>query len=159
MAQPAIKAKANKYFLNFYAGLITGILIGSILASALISYRIDTFYERIAALENTISEKDAKLESLEKSINSKKYVLKEIEVILLFNENDIDDLEIMHIEKTVKEKYNILLGNEIKSIDPDIITLIIDKRILRMNGKEIQLHVNKLMLSEILKLWIEINVL
>ncbi|NLX64707.1 MAG: hypothetical protein GX022_08055 [Clostridiaceae bacterium] len=159
MAQPAIKAKANKYFLNFYTGLVTGILTGSILAFMLVSYRIDTFYERIAALENTISEKDAKLESLEKSINSKKYVLKDIEVILLYNENEIDDLEIMHIEKTVIEKYNILLGNEIKSIDPDIITLIIDKRIMRMNGKEIQLGVNKLMLSEILKLWIEIKVL
>ncbi|NLE26362.1 MAG: hypothetical protein GX625_13660 [Clostridiaceae bacterium] len=156
MAQHRIKA--NKYFLNFYVGLITGVLIGSILAFTLISYRIDTFYEKIAALENTILEKDAKLENLEKSINSNKFILRDIEIVLLFEENDIDHLEMIYIEKTVKEKYSILLGTEVKSIDPDIITLVIDKRILKMNGKEIQLHVNKLKLTDVLKLWIDVEV-
>ncbi|NLO99472.1 MAG: hypothetical protein GX386_04175 [Clostridiaceae bacterium] len=156
MAQHRIKA--NKYFLNFYAGLITGVLLGSALAITLVSYKIDIFYEKIAALENTIIEKNAKLENLEKSINSNKFVLKDIEIILLYEDNEIDHLETIHIEKTVKEKYSILLGTEVKSIDPDIITLVVDKRILKMNGKEIQLHVNKLKLTEVLKLWIEADV-
>ena len=156
MAQYRIKA--NKYFLNFYVGLIAGVIIGSVLACTLVSYRIDTFYEKIAFLENTILEKNAKLENLEKSINSNKFILKDIEVVLLFDENEIDHLEIIHIEKTVKEKYSILLGAEVKSIDPDIITLVIDKRILKMNGKEIQLHVNKLKLTDVLKLWIDVEV-
>lgn len=152
------KIKANKYFLNFYVGLIAGIIIGSVLACTLISYRIDTFYEKIAFFENTILEKNAKLENLEKSINSNKFILKDIEVVLLFDENEIDHLETIHIEKTVKEKYSILLGAEVKSIDPDIITLVVDKRILKMNGKEIQLHVNKLKLTDVLKLWINVEV-
>lgn len=156
MAQHRIKA--NKYFLNFYAGLITGVLLGSALAITLVSYKIDIFYEKIAALENTIIEKNAKLENLEKSINSNKFVLKDIEIILLYEDNEIDHLETIHIEKTVKEKYSILLGTEVKSIDPDIITLVVDKRILKMNGKEIQLHVIKLKLTEVLKLWIEADV-
>lgn len=156
MAQHRIKA--NKYFLNFYAGLITGVLLGSALAITLVSNKIDIFYEKITALENTIIEKNAKLENLEKSINSNKFVLKDIEIILLYEDNEIDHLETIHIEKTVKEKYSILLGTEVKSIDPDIITLVVDKRILKMNGKEIQLHVNKLKLTEVLKLWIEADV-
>ena len=156
MAQYRIKA--NKYFLNFYVGLIAGVIIGSVLACTLISYRIDAFYEKIAFLENTILEKNAKLENLKKSINSNKFILKDIEVVLLFDEDEIDHLEIIHIEKTVKEKYSILLGAEVKSIDPDIITLVIDKRILKMNGKEIQLHVNKLKLTDVLKLWIDVEV-
>lgn len=156
MAQYRIKA--NKYFLNFYVGLIAGVIIGSVLACTLVSYRIDAFYEKIAFLENTILEKNAKLENLKKSINSNKFILKDIEVVLLFDEDEIDHLEIIHIEKTVKEKYSILLGAEVKSIDPDIITLVIDKRILKMNGKEIQLHVNKLKLTDVLKLWIDVEV-
>ncbi len=156
MAQHRIKA--NKYFLNFYVGLIAGVIIGSVLACTLISYRIDAFYEKIAFLENTILEKNAKLENLKKSINSNKFILKDIEVVLLFDENEIDHLETIHIEKTVKEKYSILLGAEVKSIDPDIITLVVDKRILKMNGKEIQLHVNKLKLTDVLKLWINVEV-
>ncbi|MGI6085259.1 MAG: hypothetical protein ACOYIF_07400 [Acetivibrionales bacterium] len=151
------KIKCNKYFLNFSAGLITGFLIGSVLFCSLVSGKIDSFYERIAALENTILDKNAKLENLEKSINSNKFILKDIEVVLVFKEDDIDDLEIIHIEKTVKEKYGALLGSEIKSLDPEIIVLIIDNRILKMNGKELQLHVNKLMLTEILKLWISVD--
>ncbi|NLL67283.1 MAG: hypothetical protein GX236_06250 [Clostridiaceae bacterium] len=152
------KIRINNYFLNFFIGLIAGVIIGSVLACTLISYRIDAFYEKIAFLENTILEKNAKLDNLEKSINSNKFILKDIEVVLLFDEDDIDHLEIIHIEKTVKEKYSILLGIEVKSIDPDIITLIVDKRILKMNGKEIQLHINKLKLTEVLKLWIDVEI-
>lgn len=151
------KIKSNKYLLNFSAGLVTGVLIGSVLFCTIISGKIDTFYEKIAALENTILDKNAKLENLEKSINSSKFVLKDIEVVLVFDDNDIDDLEIIHIEKTVKEKYGTLLGSEVKSIDPEIIVLVIDNRILKMNGKELQLHVNKLMLTELLKLWINVE--
>lgn len=152
------KIRINNYFLNFFIGLIAGVLIGIISFSTLISCKIDSFYEKIASLENIILDKNAKLENLEKSINSKKFVLKDIEVILLSKEKDIDDLETMHIEKTIKEKYSILLGIEVKSIDPDIITLIVDKRILKMNGKEIQLHINKLKLTEVLKLWIDVEI-
>jgi hypothetical protein len=152
------KIRINNYFLNFFIGLIAGVLIGIISFSTLISCKIDSFYEKIAFLENTILEKNAKLDNLEKSINSNKFILKDIEVVLLFDEDDIDHLEIIHIEKTVKEKYSILLGIEVKSIDPDIITLIVDKRILKMNGKEIQLHINKLKLTEVLKLWIDVEI-
>ena len=90
--------------------------------------------KKIAALENTIIEKNAKLENLEKSINSNKFVLKDIEIILPYEDNEIDHLETIHIENS-KRKYSILLGTEVKSIDPDIITLVVDKRILKMNGK------------------------
>lgn len=128
------------------------------MAITLVSYKIDIFYEKNCSSRKYYNRKNAKLENLEKSINSNKFVLKDIEIILLYEDNEIDHLETIHIEKTVKEKYSILLGTEVKSIDPDIITLVVDKRILKMNGKEIQLHVNKLKLTEVLKLWIEADV-
>jgi hypothetical protein len=152
-----VKNKKYAYIMNLFAGTIIGVILGIVFLSAITSHRIDFFYERIAALENTILDKNAKLENLEKSINSKRFVLKDIEVILAFEEDGIDELEIMHIKKTVKEKYSTLLGSEVKSIDPEIIVLVIDNRILKMNGKEFQLHVNKLMMTEILKLWIDVD--
>lgn len=153
-----VKIKKYVYIMNLFAGTIIGVILGIVFLSAITSHRIDVFYEKIASLENTILDKNAKLENLEKSINSKKFILKDIEAILVFEEGGIDELEIMHIKKTVKEKYSALLGSEVKSIDPEIIVLVIDNRILKMNGKEFQLHVNKLMLTETLKLWINVDI-
>jgi len=155
MAQ--VKHKKAGYILNLITGAIIGIITGISFMAAVTSHRIDILYEKIAVLESTILDKDVKLENLEKSINSNKFILKDIEVILSLSEDDIDELETMHIIKTVKEKYTPLLGSEIKSIDPEIIALIIDNRILKMNGKDFQLHVKKLMLTETLKLFIDVT--
>lgn len=152
-----VTTKKSGYMLFLITGTIIGILTAAVALSSITCHRIDILYEKIADLENTILDKNAKLENLEKSINSKRFVLKDIEVILAFEEDGIDELEIMHIKKTVKEKYSTLLGSEVKSIDPEIIVLVIDNRILKMNGKEFQLHVNKLMMTEILKLWIDVD--
>lgn len=152
-----VKQKKYGYILSLLSGIIIGVISGALLLSALTSHRIDILYERIAALENTILDKNAKLENLEKSINSEKFVLKDIEVVLAFEKDDIDELEIMHIKKTVKEKYNPLLGSEIRSIDPEIIALIIDNRILKMNGKEFKLHTDRIVLTETLMLRINVD--
>ena len=51
------------------------------------------------------------------------------------------------------------LGKEIKSLDADILVQVIDKRILRFDSTEYQLIVNKLVLSDILKLWVGVSLL
>ncbi|HHW22304.1 MAG TPA: hypothetical protein GXX26_05400 [Clostridiaceae bacterium] len=154
-----VKSRKIGYIINLLTGIIIGAISGVAILSAITCHRIDVLYERIAALENTILDKNAKLENLEKSINSKKFVLKDIEVMLLFEKDSLDELETMHIKKTVKEKYSVLLGSEVKSIDPELIVLIIDNRILKMNGKEFRLRVNRLILTETLKLWIDVGMI
>jgi hypothetical protein len=51
------------------------------------------------------------------------------------------------------------LGKEVKSLDADILVQVIDKRILRFDDTEYQLTVNKLVLSDILKLWVGVSLL
>jgi len=139
-------------------GIITGILIGISILSIVVSYRMDTHYKEITYLKNTIQDKDARLEKLEKSINTQKVILKDIEVILNFGENkDGDEIDKIDIEKTIKEKYSTLLGKEVKNIDTDILIEVVDKRILKIDDKEYKMQVEKLIVTEILQIFIKVE--
>lgn len=157
-----IGKKIYPFTICFITGLLWGVIIGAISISMLVGMRMDAFYERIAYLENTIIDKDEKLAKLEKSINNKNIVLKDIEVVLEFNnisEEQITQLDNIEIEKSIKEKYRSSLGKEVKGLDAEILQQIIDKRILKFDGTEYQLTVNKLVLTDILKLWVQVSLI
>lgn len=156
------KSTGYKFFVCFITGLLWGTVIGAVGISMLISYRMDAFYKEIAYLEHTIADKNEKLEKLEKSINNSNIVLKDISIVLEFtnlSEEQINQIDNIQIEKAIKEKFRTLLGKEIKNLDADILIQVIDKRILKLNNAEYQLTVNKLILSDVLKLWIEVSLL
>lgn len=152
-AMEDIKIKRFKYMTYFITGLIWGILIGTLIITSLVSYRMDEHYKEITYLENIISDKDSRLEKLEDTINTQYVVLKDIEIYLDFQGDEIDKIE---IEKAIKEKYSTLLGKEVKSIDADILVEVIDKRIFKLGKKEYRLKIDKLILTEILKVYIEV---
>lgn len=138
----------------FIAGILVGIIMGTAALIVIVSYRIDSYYERIVYLEQVIQDKNVILEKFQKNVNTQSLVIKNIEVVLLFNGNEIDKIT---LEKSVKEKYSTLLGKEVKKIDPDLIIEVVDKRILRIGDKEYKLRVNKLILTEVLKIWISVD--
>jgi len=155
-----LKKNGSKFIFCFIVGIITGILIGTSILSIIVSYRMDTHYKEITYLENTIQDKDARLEKLEKSINTQGVILKDIEVSLNFGEDkDGDEIDKIDIEKTIKEKYNTLLGKEVKNIDTDILIEVVDKRILKIDDKEYKMQVEKLIVTEILKIFINVETL
>ncbi|WP_313344040.1 hypothetical protein [Sedimentibacter sp.] len=150
-----------RFFICFLTGMLWGVIIGALGISTIISYRMDTFYEKIAYLENTIIDKDEKLEKLEKSINQSSIVLKDIIIDLdfsSFSKEQIDQIDSISIEKTIKEKFTSLLGKEVKNLDADILMQVVDKRILKFDAVEYQLTVSKLVLSDVLKLWVNVSV-
>jgi len=153
-----LKRTGVKFVFCFMVGIITGILIGAATLSIIVSYRMDTHYRQITYLQNTIQDKDARLEKLEKSINTQKVIIKDIEVILNFGENkDGDEIDKIDIEKTIKEKYSTLLGKEVKNIDTDILIEVVDKRILKIDDKEYKMQVEKLIVTEILQIFIKVE--
>lgn len=160
-----LKKTSFRYFFCFAVGVITGIIIGTAALSIIVSYRIDTYHKKITHLETDIQDKNARLEKLEQSINTQKYILKDIEIILLFNEGEqeneaeeVDEIEKIEIEKNIKEKYALLLGKEVKNIDADMIAEIIDKRIFKIEDREYKLHVSRLVLTDILKIWVSVTI-
>lgn len=157
-----IKDKAYEFFICFATGIILGTLIGSLSISALISCKIDKFYERIAYLESEIQSKNEKLDKLEQSINKSAIVLRDIIIVLNTSdssEEKIEGIDYINIEKSIKEKFVFLLGKEIKDIDGETLLQIIDKRIFKIGKAEYQISVQKLILTDILKLWVNISII
>lgn len=149
-----------KYFLFFILGLFIGGMVGIITINLLISYRIDNYIKEIKHLDKVIEEKDFRLQKLEKNINDKRLLIKDVEIELRYeNEEENDDIVKITLEKHIKDRLKCLLGKEVENIDGDILLEIIDKRIMKIEDKEYQLKVEKIMISKVVKLWIEIKVI
>lgn len=154
----------TRFVLVFITGVITGILIGVSALSALISYRMDRYYQEVRKLQTIIEEKDVKLkkldEKLEESVNRNKLILKGVEVVLNFGDGEEEDeIDRMTLEKHIKEKYNHLLGQEVKSIDVNIAAEVIDKRIFKIDDREYKLKVSRITLAEVLTIWVNVEVM
>lgn len=149
-----IKTRRPAIMFGFIAGIFTGVLIGLWVMVTLVSYRMESFHKMNAYHESVIKEKNTQLEQLEKSVNKGKYILKSVEVIFLCENEEVD---ILLFETELKKKYNTLLGREVQSLDAEMIAEVADKRIFRMDNGQYQLFVQKLILAENLKLWVEIR--
>lgn len=146
------------FIICFVTGLLAGVLIGIVALSIIVSYRMDNYYKQISYLENIIRDKDERLEKLEKSINTQSHIIKDIEVNLIFDKGgNNDEIDEMEIEKVIKEKYNTLLGKEVKSVDAHIVVEVVDKRILKIQSGDYKLQVDKLILTEIMSIWIKVT--
>lgn len=137
---------------------LTCFMIGVILGSAslvfVVSYRVDSYYKKVKYLENTIKDRDIRLEKLQDSFDKSKFILSDIEVIMKFDGYELDKIT---IENIIKSKYSTLLGKEVDSIDTDIILQVIDDTVIRLNRKEYIVNIEKLVLSKELKLWVKIE--
>lgn len=141
--------------MTIFTGIVIGFLAGGVTVNALISFRVDMYHKRIKYLEAVIDERNIKLEKLEESINKKRYILKDVEIILLYEDDNIDKIT---LEKSIKDKYSTLIGKEVKTIDSDLLVEIVDKRIMIIKNKKYKLKLSRLMLTEVLKIWIEVKV-
>lgn len=137
-------------------GIIIGVIMGATILSVFISYRIDKYHEEIQYLKNTIEDKDIKLKKLEEAIDKWRMVLKDIKINLEFQGSEIDEIELI---KHIREKYNNLLGKEVKGIDIHMVDGIIDNRIMKLGKNEYKLKVRKIVLTDILEIWIDTELL
>lgn len=149
-----IKKRIYKYSITLLTGGIAGFLAGVVLLGLLVSYRFDCYHQQIAQLESRITDDTVRVKKLEDAVNSKKYVVKDIEVILGFTGHDLDKIT---LEKSIREKYSSLLGKDIKSIDIDMAAEVVDKRVMKLKDGEYKLKLEKLLLSDILKLWVKVE--
>lgn len=148
---PIKKSRQRIYGIFLGTGFILGILIGIIFITLIVSYKIDEFHEQVHHLQSAIADREVRLQKLEEVINHRRYLVKDINIRLEF---DGDYLERLSLEKALKDRCNILLGKEVKTIDWDLVIAMIDNRILRLQNIEYQAHVNRLVIAEVVQLWI-----
>ncbi|NLW47640.1 MAG: hypothetical protein GXY86_09930 [Firmicutes bacterium] len=144
----------RKQLLCFSCGMAVGILVGVSVFSLLVSYRMDRYYHQIRELELANEEKETRLQRLEESVDKTKYILKKVEVILIYEGDELDKIA---LEKSIKEKYSQLLGKEVGSIDIDLVAEVIDERIIKLDDKEYRLKLKQIILTEVLKIRVGIS--
>lgn len=140
--------------LLFSTGFLSGLLFASLFLTMLICSRMDHNYQKIRTLENTIDSQRLQLENLTQTLDKRrKYVVKIIEIQI----DNIDDaLEKIAMEGLIRQKYAHLIGQEVTKIDPQLVFDVMDRRIFKFNDKEYGLHVQRLVIAERLKLWVEV---
>lgn len=147
-----ITKKAHFSFIVIWGtGFILGLLTGIWGITLIISTKIDGFHEQIQHLNSIVADREVRLQKLEESINYKRYLVKDVIIHLEF---EGDDLEQLILRKTLKDKINILLGKEVKTIDLDLVSAMIDERLIHLKGAEYQTRVNKLVIAEVVQIWI-----
>jgi MFS superfamily sulfate permease-like transporter len=148
--------RGYKYRVCFATGILLGIMIGAASISVIVSYRMDQYYQDVAYLKNMIEDKNARLLKLEETVNShtQSMIVEEIEVNLTFDGDEMDKID---IEKTIKEKYSTLLGKEVKNIDADITAEVLENRIFKIEDREYKLHVARIIVAEIFKIYIDVD--
>ncbi|KMT23311.1 hypothetical protein [Clostridium cylindrosporum] len=142
------------FLLFFLSGFILGVLLGCASLSAFISYRLDEYHQRIAILNSIIDEKNMVLEKLEDNINKKKLIVKDIEINLTSKEDELINIE---LKKYIQKKLGTFVGKEVKKVEADMLWEVINQRIMKIGGKEYRLKANKVVISEIINIWIEIQ--
>ncbi|MDT8902124.1 hypothetical protein [Anaeroselena agilis] len=135
------------------AGLFSGFLLGAILVAALLGYRLDESLQRISSLQAAVNEKDARLAKLEESVNKRKYILRRVEVVLSFSG---DEMEKTALDKYIKSRYSGLVGKEVGSIDAELAAEVVDNRVVRINNRDYRLTVGKIVVADVLKIWVAV---
>lgn len=144
----------DKARLLFSAGLLSGLLLASLALTMVIGYRIDNYHQQIQKLENVIESQQLQVHNLTEALDKQqKYVVKAIEIYL---EHADDAIEKMTMERFIRHKYDHLIGQEVDRIDPNLVFEVTDRRIFKLTDKEYGLHVKRLVISEILKLWVDV---
>lgn len=146
----------KRYLIFLLTGFLSGLLLGTILITVYIGHELDKSYQQINQLQTAVTEKDARLEKVEEASKQKRFIIKKIDVELQLEGDEIERSSLM---KHIKERYYIILGKEVKDIDPDLLTGIIDNRIMRLDSRSFRLAVQKIVLSDVLKIWVTATLL
>ena len=154
-----------KFSLTLLTGFLLGTCIGGVVMNALVSYRIDKYYNQILYLNTVVENRNARLEKLQASLNNK-FVLTDVKVYISFviektddegELNPVNEVDKITIENAILEKYKKFIGREVKDIDSSILGDIINQRIMKTDQAEYQLFVTRIVLSDTLELWVEVN--
>ncbi len=155
-----MKTIAVKFLISSITGLLAGILIGCTAMTCLVSYRIDSYHEKIVSLENTVEETKIKYTKLKESLeelDKNKFIVEDIVVYLIYDNVEKDIFDKIQFEKYIKKQYESILGKEVDTLDMELLTNVVDRDVFILEEKEYRLKVERILLSKVFKIWVSIK--
>ena len=127
---------------------------------SLISYRIDSYHEKIVSLENTVGENKIKYTKLKESLeelDKNKFIVEDIAVYLIYDNVEKDIFDKIQFEKYIKKQYENILGKEVDTLDMELLVKVVDTDVFILEEKEYRLKVERILLSKVFKIWVTIK--
>jgi hypothetical protein len=144
------------------AVFILGVLTGAALTGVSIGNQVDALYIENRALQDNLQVAERELQQLrENSKTSHKRVISKITTRVAFSEAcDYSEYERSTIELTVEKKVRewlkIISGQEVETINYQLVPRIVDNREMEVDGNKIQLKVNLVVIAENAVVFLEI---
>ncbi len=135
------------------AGLFLGILIGAAGLNVIMGSHLDKAELEILKLRAELEDKTEQLESAEKELEVKKQaaVVDEIDIHVDYS----DEYEKLEIEAAVKKLLSDIKGQEVRTLDPLLVTNIVDERTIATDNHKYNLKVRGTLVSEKIIMYVD----
>lgn len=159
-----IKFKKPHQLLQIFATMILGILLGAILMSLAIAYRIDELSLENQNLLNEISkayeENDNLKQQLEEKNRLQKLKVETIDPIIIFPADTFTRYEEealkLELEKKIKSLLKDLKGQEVNTLDYRLIPQIINARHLNVLGRNLKIQVESTVVAKNISIYVNV---
>ncbi|UMZ74496.1 hypothetical protein [Natranaerofaba carboxydovora] len=133
--------------------LLIGILIGSSITTIYLGHELDNLYIEVQTLEHDLQKAEERAKQLEEDIQKKEeqqgapavQLVKDVDIIIDYQDDEFTSLYIQEYCEEITKK---LLGQEVQSLEPELIFQILDQRIVKLEEKEYRLYVKSLIIAE-----------
>ncbi|MBO8128429.1 MAG: hypothetical protein H0Z39_04415 [Peptococcaceae bacterium] len=148
-----------KSILRLLAPFILGLLVGGTGMTVYLGGQIDQLIFRVQTLKEEIGAAEQQIAELEKNIaNRHQQTVTSIKVNIKFSDN-LTKLEKqtarLEMEKKVKQWLDPLYGQEVNSLNHQMIYQIVNERIVEVEGKLYQLYTRVIYLGENIVIYLE----
>ncbi len=135
------------------SGLFLGILIGAAGLNIVVGSHLDRAELEILKLRTELKDKSEQLESAEKELEVKKQaaVVDEINIHVNYS----DEYEKIEIQSAVKKLLENIKGQEVQSLDPLLVTNIVDGRTVVTENQKYSLKVRGTLVSEKIIMYVD----
>ncbi len=150
-----------KRLLSRVALLVLGIVLGASAANVITGTTLDALHMENRLLKQRLTTVENDLRQLEEKQQTYQRVITKISTRVDFNaECDLTDYEKnvagLEVEQNVREWLQPVLGQDLETIDYLLVPRIIDHREIEVEGKKISLKVELVVISENLKVYMEV---
>lgn len=143
----------RKVFLRKIAFLVLGFLLGSAGTIASIGLQVDELTNAKEILEEELSATQAELAQIRDSLSQhQEPVVTSLAIKIEFTDLKLlrleEDTIRLGIEKQIKEILKNLMGKKLKDLDPSLIPLIVENRLIEIEGHTFKVKVKLLVITE-----------
>ncbi|SFG48019.1 hypothetical protein SAMN05660649_01778 [Desulfotomaculum arcticum] len=150
-----------KRVLFFTAVFSLGILLGATLSGVLVGIQIDALYIENRSLREKISVNEKEIKELKENNASYRRIITKVSTKVSFDDKckytDYEKSTIeLTVDKKVREWLKVITGQEVESVNYQLVPGIIDNREIEVEGNKIRVKITMVVIAENVLVYLEV---